>query len=191
MNVAIIGGHGNVGDSSCAKTAIFLTGVVLQVSMRLARLLAARANTKVTSVFRNTAHSDEVAATGATPLVLSLEDEPKETFANVFEGKDVVYFSAGAGGKGGPERTRKVDYEGALKIFDAIEIVKGTKPRLIMVSAIDVRDRSVTPAHYVSIVYYVIHLQHLLLSLLISDPRRLETLRADVEVYWDVHASQI
>ena len=118
--------------------------------MRLARLLAARANTVVTSVFRNSAHSDEVAATGAVPLVLSLEDEPKETFANLFEGKDIVYFSAGAGGKGAPERTRKVDYEGALKVFDAIELVEGAKPRLIMVSAIDVRDRSVIPTHYVS-----------------------------------------
>ena len=118
--------------------------------MRLARILAARANTKVTSIFRNAEHSSEVAATGAEPLVLSLEDEPKERFATEFEGKDIVYFSAGAGGKGAPERTRKVDYEGALKIFDAIELVKGTKPRLIMVSAIDVRDRGVVPPHYVS-----------------------------------------
>ncbi|GJE93843.1 FAD dependent oxidoreductase [Phanerochaete sordida] len=129
MNVAIVGGHGNV-------------------SLRLARLLASRANTKVVSIFRNAAHADEVAATGATPLVLSLEDAPKETFAEVFEGKDVVYFSAGAGGKGGKERTRAVDYEGALKIFDALELVREPRPRLIMVSAIDVRDRSVRPAHY-------------------------------------------
>lgn len=91
--------------------------------------------------------------TGATPLVLSLEDAPKERFAEVFEGKDVVYFSAGAGGKGGRERTCKVDYDGALKIFDAIELVKGPKPRLILVSAIDVRDKSVRPPHYVSISY--------------------------------------
>lgn len=72
-------------------------------------------------------------------------------FAAAFEKVDVVYFSAGAGGKGGAERTRMVDYEGAVKVFDAIEAVKGTKPRLIMVSAIDVRDRSKpAPEHYVS-----------------------------------------
>lgn len=129
MNIAIVGGHGNV-------------------SMRLARLLASRANTRVTSIFRNPEHTDEVAATGATPLVVSLEDAPKEKFVEIFEGKDIVYFSAGAGGKGAPERTRKVDYEGALKVFDAIELVRGPKPRLIMVSAIDVRDRNVRPAHY-------------------------------------------
>lgn len=62
-----------------------------------------------------------------------------------------MYFSAGAGGKGGEERTKKVDYEGALKVFDALERVDGrTKPRLILVSAIDVRDPEKVPEHYVS-----------------------------------------
>ena len=71
-----------------------------QVALRLARLLAAKSGTHVTSIFRNPEHKDEIAATGAEPLVLSLEDAPKEEFAKVFEGKDIVYFSAGAGGKG-------------------------------------------------------------------------------------------
>ncbi|EKM50722.1 uncharacterized protein PHACADRAFT_264166 [Phanerochaete carnosa HHB-10118-sp] len=129
MNVVIVGGHGNV-------------------AMRLTRLLTPRANTKIVSIFRNPAHSDEVSATGATPLVLSLEDAPKERFAEVFGGIDVVYFSAGAGGKGEPDRTRKVDYDGALKVFDALELVRGPKPRLIMVSALDARDRNIRPPHY-------------------------------------------
>lgn len=118
--------------------------------MRLARLLSGSANTHVTSIFRNTEHKDDITATGAEPMVMSLEDEPKDSFAKVFDGKDIVYFSAGAGGKGGAERTRKVDFEGALKIFDAIELVKDPKPRLIMLSALDTRDRSARlPAHYV------------------------------------------
>lgn len=118
--------------------------------MRLARILASRANTKVFSIIRISAHKDEVAATGATPIVLSLEDAPAQKFSQAFEGKDVVYFAAGAGGKGGAERTLKVDRDGALKVFDAIESVKGEKPRLVMLSAMDVRDRSkVVPIHYV------------------------------------------
>ena len=117
--------------------------------MRLARLLSARSNTQVLSIFRNPEHTKEVSETGASPLVLSLEDDPAKKIAEAFEKKDIVYFSAGAGGKGGPERTRKVDYEGALKVFDAIELVRGSKPRLIMVSAIDIRDPDVIPAHYV------------------------------------------
>lgn len=84
--------------------------------------------------------------------MLSLEDASVSDFSNAFKGYDVVYFSAGAGGNGGEERTKKVDYEGALKVYDAIEGVEGpVKPRLILVSCIDVRDPEKIPAHYVSL----------------------------------------
>lgn len=74
-------------------------------------------------------------------------------FSKTLKGYDVVYFCAGAGGKGSEERTKKVDYEGALKIFDALEGVEGSvKPRLILVSAVDVRDPEKIPEHYVSII---------------------------------------
>jgi len=100
----------------------------------------------------------------ATPLLLSLEDASIADFSKAFKGHDVVYFSAGAGGKGAEERTKKVDYEGALKIFDAIEGVEGpVKPRLILLSALDVRDPEKIPAHYVSI-----HLRHLTGSSLVQ-----------------------
>lgn len=121
--------------------------------MRLARLLVAQGDTKVVSVFRNGWQAQDVAATGALPVVLSLEDDPVEKFTATFQGKDTVYFCAGAEGKGGFERYRTVDYEGALKVFDAIELTRGPKPRLIMLSAIDVRDPDNIPAHYVSTVH--------------------------------------
>lgn len=55
-----------------------------------------------------------------------------------------------------------MDYEGALKIFDAIEGVEGpVKPRLILVSAIDIRDPEKIPAHYVSN-HFIGDLSHLL-----------------------------
>ena len=126
--------------------------IVSQVSMRLARLLSARPSTTVHSIFRNEAHIPEVAETGAKPIVLSLEDANPIDFAEIFKNTraNVVYFSAGAGGKGGLERTKKVDQEGAIKVFDAIELVKeAERPRLIMVSAIDVRDPDRIPEHYV------------------------------------------
>lgn len=117
--------------------------------MRLARYLTPKPSYNVISLIRNANQSQDITATGASPEVISLEDDPKEKFAGIFEGSDVVYFSAGAGGSGGPERTKKVDYEGALKVFDAIELVKGGKPRLILVSAIDIRDPNIIPSHYV------------------------------------------
>lgn len=43
-----------------------------------------------------------------------------------------------------------MDYEGALKIFDAVEGVQGRKPRVVLVSAVDVRDPDMPPPpHYV------------------------------------------
>lgn len=87
-------------------------------------------------------------------MILSLEDTPTSEFSKAFTGFDVVYFCAGAGGKGGEERTRKVDYEGAVKVMDAIDGVlldeegKG-RPRLVLLSAIDVRNPEKVPIHYV------------------------------------------
>ncbi|RDB17541.1 hypothetical protein Hypma_001181 [Hypsizygus marmoreus] len=125
--VIIVGGHGNV-------------------SLRLTRLLTP--TNAVKSVIRNPEYEADITSAGASPVLLSLEDSPVADFTAAFEGQDVVYFSAGAGGKGGEERTKKVDYEGAVKVFDAIEGVQGVKPRLILVSAIDVRDPEKIPAHY-------------------------------------------
>ncbi|PPR00809.1 hypothetical protein CVT26_012450 [Gymnopilus dilepis] len=125
--VIIVGGHGNV-------------------SLRLAKLLGSKHS--VTSIIRDPAQEKDIKEISATPLVLSLEDDPASKFSEAFKGQDVVYFSAGAGGKGGEERTKKVDYEGAVKTFDAIEGVAGPKPRLILVSAIDVRDPEKIPSHY-------------------------------------------
>ena len=61
--------------------------------------------------------NDEIAKAGATPYVLSLEDASVKDFAELFdkEKPDGVVFSAGAGGKGGEERTKAVDYEGMFR----------------------------------------------------------------------------
>ncbi|THH13923.1 hypothetical protein EW146_g6360 [Bondarzewia mesenterica] len=127
--VVIVGGHG-------------------KVSLRLARLIAPTHS--VTSIIRDPAHSTDLTSVSSniSPLVLSLEDSPVSDFTRTFNGASTVVFSAGAGGKGGPERTRKVDYEGALKVFDAIEAVEGKKPHLVLVSAVDVRDPNKIPEHY-------------------------------------------
>ncbi|KAJ7250857.1 hypothetical protein B0H12DRAFT_656958 [Mycena haematopus] len=125
--VVIVGGHGNV-------------------SLRLARILGP--SNDVTSIIRSSAHEEDIKAASATPLLLSLEDASVADFTAAFQGADVVYFSAGAGGKGGDERTKAVDYEGAVKVFDAIEGVKGTRPRLIHLSLIDMRHPDVIPPHY-------------------------------------------
>ncbi|KAF7308114.1 NAD(P)-binding protein [Mycena kentingensis (nom. inval.)] len=47
--------------------------------------------------------------------------------------------------------TKSVDHDGAVKVFDALDSMPGdatTRPRLVLVSALDVRDPESVPAHY-------------------------------------------
>ena len=145
--IIIVGGHGNVSFSGglAVETADMN---IKQVSLRLARLLSP--SHSVTSLIRNPDHQQDILDTSAEPLLLSLEDASVSDLSKAFAGYDVVYFSAGAGANGGEERTKKVDYEGAVKVFDAIEGTSGVKPRLILVSAVDIRDPEKIPAHYAS-----------------------------------------
>lgn len=96
--VLIIGGHG-------------------KIALRLAPLLVERGDV-VTSVIRNPDHADEVAATGAIPLVADVEHLDTAGLADVVQGQDAVVWSAGAGG-GNPARTYAVDRDAAIRSIDA------------------------------------------------------------------------
>ncbi|KAL1408966.1 hypothetical protein Q8F55_005783 [Vanrija albida] len=114
----------------------------------IARKLAAAATPthKVVSVIRNDGHAADLAALGAKPLILSLEDASVADLADVLsaEKPDAVVFAAGAGSA---DRTRAVDYEGAVKVYDALE-KSGTR-RFLLVSAWDARNRDKPPPkHY-------------------------------------------
>ncbi|BBZ22228.1 SDR family oxidoreductase [Mycolicibacter hiberniae] len=109
--IVIIGGHG-------------------KVALLLAPILSARGN-QVTSVFRNPEHADEVAATGAHPVVADIEHLDTDALAELLAGHDAVVFSAGAGG-GNPARTYAVDRDAAIRTIDAA--AKAGVRRFIMVS---------------------------------------------------------
>ncbi|ANW66304.1 NAD-dependent dehydratase [Mycobacterium sp. djl-10] len=96
--ITIIGGHG-------------------KVALHLARILTADGH-RVSSVFRNPDHADEVAATGARPVVADIETSSVDELARLLSGQDAVVFSAGAGG-GDPARTYAVDRDAAIRVIDA------------------------------------------------------------------------
>ncbi len=96
--IAIIGGHG--------KVAMELSGIL------------SKEGASVTSIVRNADHSDDVAATGATPLVLDVEKSTTAELAAALQDHDAVVWSAGAGG-GSPERTYAVDRDAAIRSMDA------------------------------------------------------------------------
>jgi uncharacterized protein YbjT (DUF2867 family) len=111
VRVAVIGGHG-------------------KVALHLARLLSQQGHA-VTSIIRNPDHADDVAATGAEPLVVDVERVDADELAERLSGYDAVVWSAGAGG-GNPERTYAVDRDAAIRSIDAAEAAG--VPRYVMVS---------------------------------------------------------
>ncbi|GBG39455.1 NAD(P)H-binding protein [Mycobacterium montefiorense] len=96
--ILVVGGHG-------------------KVALQLARILTERGD-EVSSVFRNPDHSDEVAATGAKPVVADIEQLDTNALADLLTGHDAVVFAAGAGG-GDPARTYAVDRDAAIRVIDA------------------------------------------------------------------------
>ncbi|OBF03783.1 NAD-dependent dehydratase [Mycobacterium sp. ACS4054] len=109
--VIVIGGHG-------------------KVALQLARILTERGD-EVSSVFRNPDHSDDVAATGAKPVVADIERLDTDALTELLTGHDAVVFSAGAGG-GNPARTYAVDRDAAIRVIDAAE--RAGILRFVMVS---------------------------------------------------------
>jgi uncharacterized protein YbjT (DUF2867 family) len=97
-SIAIIGGHG-------------------KVALHLSALLTAEGHS-VTSIIRNPDHAADVAATGATPSVLDVENSTTADIAKAISGHDAVVWSAGAGG-GNPTRTYAVDRDAAIRSMDA------------------------------------------------------------------------
>src|ERR1700753_168740 len=98
--VIVIGGHG-------------------KVALLLAPSLVERGD-EVTSVFRKPDHSDDVAGTGAHPVVADIERLDTDALADLLAGHDAVVWSAGAGG-GNPARTYAVDRDAAIRTIDADE----------------------------------------------------------------------
>lgn len=130
LRIFVIGGHG--------KVAIHFTR------------LAVKAGHSVVSQIRNADHASDLPSSEGNgkvePVVESLEALSIKQLSDLLvkHGPNVVLFSAGAGGKGGAERTIAVDRDGAIKVFDALEQSKLASDkafrRLLLVSAVDVRD---------------------------------------------------
>ena len=109
-HILLLGGHGRV--------SLYLTPLLLAKSW------------SVTSVVRNPSHKQEILDLGSGKpgkldvLIDSLDDVKEESDAKRVLDQvkpDWVVWSAGAGGKGGPERTKAVD-EVAAKAVSAFSL---------------------------------------------------------------------
>jgi uncharacterized protein YbjT (DUF2867 family) len=114
MDVAIAGGHGQIGR-------------------RLARLLAARGD-GVRGLIRNPDHAEDLREDGAEPVVCDLESADVSSVAKAVSGVEAVVFAAGAGPGSGAERKLTMDRDGAIKLVEAARAAR--IPRYVIVSSV-------------------------------------------------------
>lgn len=102
QRVVIAGGHGKIAH-------------------HLIEILTARGDHAV-ALIRKQEHADEVAAWGATPVVLDLESAPAAEVAAALADATAVVFAAGAGPGSGAARKDSVDRGAAVLLADAAEL---------------------------------------------------------------------
>lgn len=114
------------------------------MARHITRLLAAEGH-NVYSMIRNAEQKSDIEGIGGKPVVQSIEDSSVDDMAKTIADlkASTVIWSAGAGGKGGLDRTQAVDKDGAIRSMDAT--AKAGVKRYIIVSAVDVRDKENKP----------------------------------------------
>ncbi len=111
---------------------VFIIGGAGQVGQRLSKLLSERGH-HIHALNRNKDKDELLRQLGASPVSGSLTELDATSLATHIKGSDVVVFTAGAGGKGGPEMTNAVDGEG-LKTAVTAALIAGVS-RFLLVSA--------------------------------------------------------
>lgn len=92
-------------------TQSFIVGGAGKIGRRLAQQLHARGH-RALSLHRTPEQAAALQQLGAVPVPGNLLELDEATLANLMSGSDVVVFTAGAGGKGGPEMTNAIDGRG-------------------------------------------------------------------------------
>lgn len=111
---------------------VFIIGGSGKVARHLAQQLHTRGHTPL-SLHRHAEQANELKEIGSTPVSGDLLELNVSELAQLMAGSDVVVFSAGAGGKGGPEMTNAVDGRG-LELAVAAAQTAGVE-RFLLVSA--------------------------------------------------------
>ncbi|PSL04775.1 putative NADH-flavin reductase [Haloactinopolyspora alba] len=108
-----------------------------QIALRLERLLTLRGDEAV-GLIRDPGQAGDLAAVGATAVVLDLEASGIDDVAAELRGADAVVFAAGAGPGSGAERKETVDHNAATLVADAAQSA-GVR-RYLLISAIGAND---------------------------------------------------
>jgi uncharacterized protein YbjT (DUF2867 family) len=110
-----------------------MAGAHGKIARKLIPLLAARGDS-VVGLIRNPDHAGDVAALGAEPVVLDLEQTAADDLTPALEHADAAVFAAGAGPGSGAERKLTLDRDGAIKLLDAA--TRTGVPRYLIISSV-------------------------------------------------------
>jgi uncharacterized protein YbjT (DUF2867 family) len=112
---------------------VVIAGAHGKIARKLIPLLAARGDS-VVGLIRNPDHAGDVAALGAEPVVLDLEQTAADDLTPALEHADAAVFAAGAGPGSGAERKLTLDRDGAIKLLDAA--TRTGVPRYLIISSV-------------------------------------------------------
>ncbi len=111
---------------------VFIIGGAGKIGRRLSQQLSSNGH-RALALYRNPEQTEELKSLGATPVPGSLLELDVDSLAALMAGSDVVVFSAGAGGKGGPQMTNAIDGKGLELAVAAAR--KARVRRFLLVSA--------------------------------------------------------
>ena len=117
---------------------VFLIGSNGQVGKHIVKLLQESDIHELTAMVRSKEQVEQLQQSGINAVVANLEGSVDD-LAEAMKGTDAVIFTAGSGGKTGPDKTLLVDLDGAVKSMEAAEKVGAN--RYVMVSAFKAYDR--------------------------------------------------
>jgi uncharacterized protein YbjT (DUF2867 family) len=111
---------------------VFIVGVTGGVGRRVAEQLLAGGH-EVTAIVRNAGKASGLEGQGIAVHIADVVEDSAETLADAMRGCDAVLFTAGAGGRDGPEATTAIDGNGPGKVAAAAKIA--SVRRFYLVSA--------------------------------------------------------
>jgi len=117
---------------------VFVIGANGQIGKHLVNQLHAHEQHEVTAMVRKEGQKKELEDRGIHAVLTDLEGSISD-LENAIEGADAVIFTAGSGGKTGPDKTLLIDLDGAVKSIEAAK--KANVNRFVMVSAFQAHNR--------------------------------------------------
>lgn len=111
---------------------VIIVGVTGGVGLRVARRLTAQGH-QVTGMVRRSEQADKLEREGIAAVVGDVATDTVATLADLVRGHDVILFTAGAGGRDGPEATVAVDGDGPSKVVAAMAIAGVSRFYLVSV----------------------------------------------------------